>query len=83
MYIKYRLFGRVGFYGISTIVDLGYLMLNPLYTYILEIYMICEDILLMADNASFNNNIQDNITTNITCVNEATKIKMKEIQVKN
>ena len=29
-------FGLVGFYGISTIV--GYLMLNPLYTYILNIY---------------------------------------------
>ena len=26
----------VGFYGISTMV--GYLMLNPLYTYILDIY---------------------------------------------
>ena len=26
----------IGFYGISTIV--GYLMLNPLYTYILNIY---------------------------------------------
>ena len=32
-------FGLVGFYGISTI--LGYLMLNPLYTYILNIY-ICK-----------------------------------------
>ena len=29
-------FGLVGFYGISTLV--GYLMLNPLYTYILNIY---------------------------------------------
>ena len=29
-------FGWVGFYGISTIV--GYLMPNPLYTYILNIY---------------------------------------------
>ena len=29
-------FGLVGFYGITTIV--GYLMLNPLYTYILNIY---------------------------------------------
>ena len=28
--------GWVGFYGISTIV--GYLMPNPLYTYILDIY---------------------------------------------
>ena len=37
----------------------------------------------MADNASFNNKIKDNITTNIACVNKATKIKMKEIQVKN
>ena len=29
-------FGWVGFYGISTIV--GYLMPNPFYTYILNIY---------------------------------------------
>ena len=29
-------FGLVGFYGISTIV--GYLMPNPFYTYILNIY---------------------------------------------
>ena len=29
-------FGWVGFYGILTIV--GYLMLNPLYTYMLNIY---------------------------------------------
>ena len=36
MYIKYILFGLVWFYGISTIV--GYLMPNPLYTYILNIY---------------------------------------------
>ena len=33
IYIKYVLFGLVGFYGISIIV--GYLMPNPLYTYIL------------------------------------------------
>ena len=33
-------FGLVGFYGISTIV--GYLMPNPLYTYVLSIYMICK-----------------------------------------
>ena len=32
IYIKYIWFGLVGFYGISTIV--GYLMPNPLYTYI-------------------------------------------------
>ena len=32
-------FGFVLFYGISTIV--GYLMPNPLYTYILNVYMIC------------------------------------------
>ena len=37
----------------------------------------------MADNASSNNKIQDNITIVITCLNKATKIKMKEIQVKN
>ena len=36
IYIKYIRFGLVGFYGISTIVD--YLMPNPLYTYILDIY---------------------------------------------
>ena len=35
IYMKYIWFGLVGFYGISTIV--GYLMLNPLYTYILNI----------------------------------------------
>ena len=35
IYIKYVGFGLVGFYGISTIV--GYLMPNPLYTYILNI----------------------------------------------
>ena len=36
IYIKYILFGFVWFYGIPTIV--GYLMPNPLYTYILNIY---------------------------------------------
>ena len=36
IYIKDIGFGLVGFYGISTIV--GYLILNPLYTYILNIY---------------------------------------------
>ena len=36
IYIKYVWFGLVLFYGISTIV--GYLMSNPLYTYILNIY---------------------------------------------
>ena len=35
IYIKYIRFSLVGFYGISTIV--GYLMPNPLYTYILNI----------------------------------------------
>ena len=35
IYIKYIGFGLVGFYGISTI--LGYLMPNPIYTYILDI----------------------------------------------
>ena len=34
IYIKYIWFGLVGFYGISTIG--GYLMPNPLYTYILN-----------------------------------------------
>ena len=36
IYIKYIWFGLVGFYGISTIV--GYLMLNPVHTYILNIH---------------------------------------------
>ena len=36
IYIKYIGFGLLGFYGISTIV--GYLMPNPLYTNILNIY---------------------------------------------
>ena len=36
MYIKYIWFGLGGFFGISTIV--GYLMPNPLYTCILNIY---------------------------------------------
>ena len=36
IYIRYIGFGLFGFYGISTIV--GYLMPNPLYTYILNIY---------------------------------------------
>ena len=36
IYIKYIWFCLVGFYGISTIV--GYLMPNPLYAYILNIY---------------------------------------------
>ena len=36
IHIRYIWFGLVGFYGISTIV--GYLMPNPLYTYILDIY---------------------------------------------
>ena len=36
IYIRYTWFNFVGFYGISTIV--GYLMPNPFYTYILDIY---------------------------------------------
>ena len=36
IYIKYIGFGLVGFYGISTIV--GYLIPNPLNTYILNTY---------------------------------------------
>ena len=36
IYIKYIWLGLVGFYGISTIV--GYLMPNPFYTCILDIY---------------------------------------------
>ena len=36
IYIEYIGFSLVGFYGISAIV--GYLMPNPFYTYILDIY---------------------------------------------
>ena len=36
IYIKYIGFDWVGFYGLSTIV--GYLMTNPFYTYILDMY---------------------------------------------
>ena len=36
IYIRYIIFGLVGFYGISTI--LGYLMPNPVFTNILNIY---------------------------------------------
>ena len=36
IYIRYIFFGLVGFYGISTIV--AYVMPNPFYTYILDIY---------------------------------------------
>ena len=36
IYIKYIGIGLVSFYGMSTI--LGYLMPNPVYTYILDIY---------------------------------------------
>ena len=38
IYIKYIGFALVGFYGKSTIV--GYLMPDPLYTYILDIFML-------------------------------------------
>ena len=38
IYIKYIKFGLVGFYGISIIV--GYLMSNPLYTYIFNIWFL-------------------------------------------
>ena len=40
IYIRYIWIGLFWFYGISTIV--GYLMLNTVYTYILDIYMICK-----------------------------------------
>ena len=36
VYVKYISFGLLGFYGISTII--GYLMPNPHYTYMLNIY---------------------------------------------
>ena len=36
IYIAYIWFGLIGFDGIST--NVGYLMLNPHYTYILDIY---------------------------------------------
>ena len=38
---KYEL-DWVGFYGIST--NIGHLMPNPVYTYILNIYLICKNI---------------------------------------
>ena len=38
-------FGLVWFNGISTMVV--YLMPNPVYTYVLNIYMICKHILLI------------------------------------
>ena len=44
IYIKYILFGLVSLDGMST--NIGYLMLNPLHTYILK-YMICKYILLI------------------------------------
>ena len=43
IFIKYIWFGLVGFYDISTILD--YLMLNPLYTYILNIYELFDWVL--------------------------------------
>ena len=43
IYNKYIGFGLARFYGISSIV--GYLMPNPLYTYILNIDMICKHFL--------------------------------------
>ena len=41
-------FGWVGFYVISTIV--GYLMSNPLYTYILNVYVKWLQVLLFSSN---------------------------------
>ena len=41
-FIPFPRFGLVWFYGISTTV--GYLMPNPIYTYILNIYMMCKHI---------------------------------------
>ena len=38
LYIKYIRFGLIGFYSMSTII--GYLILNPLYTYILKTYLV-------------------------------------------
>ena len=53
----------IGFYGISTVVGylmplyfvVGYLMLNPLYTYMLDIYiyMICKHIFVTIVQLSF------------------------------
>ena len=43
--MKRKMFVLVGFDGISTIV--GYFMPNLVYTYVLNLYMICEHILLM------------------------------------
>ena len=47
IYIKYMWFDLVGFYDISTIV--GYLMLNPVHAYILNI---CDLILLCFNHIS-------------------------------
>ena len=43
IYIRYICLGLVGFYGISTIV--GYLMPDPLYTYISDIYVLVVRVL--------------------------------------
>ena len=52
IYIKYIWFDLVGFYGISTIV--GYLIPNPLYTYISNIYdLIWLDFMSHAPIASY------------------------------
>ena len=48
-------FGLVAFYGISTIV--GYLMPNPLYTYIY--YMICKQNLLNMSKLIFSTQLND------------------------
>ena len=46
IYVEYIGFSLVGFYGMSTIV--GYLMSSLLYTYILNIFMICKHILSLS-----------------------------------
>ena len=51
-YISNMCFGLAVFYSISTLV--GYLMPNPVCTYISNIYMICKHILLV----TFSNQVQ-------------------------
>ena len=55
---KYKGFSLIGFYGLLTLI--GYLMSNPLYTYILNIYDLCthfvDNIFEWALAHSFANN---------------------------
>ena len=51
------MFGLVGFYGISTI--LGYLMTNPLYTYILNCFVVSQLFCVARDAWSRDQNLDD------------------------